>query len=170
MCQSGQQAVSYQSDKLKCHFQSGIKFSLSGCYKEGRSQYNSSQAGGCPVISHRREARGSGDPQREAGGNDRCFPEGQREADSRAGPKGRDTGDKSLHLTGSLHSTARGTGGLDAQAGPWAVPQSPSASESAYFSSHLTSKGLSLTGRSSILCESSLSVGTLLAMVSCSVS
>lgn len=48
--------------------------------------------------------------------------------------------------------------------------QSPSASESANFSSHLTSNGLSLAESSSILCESSLSVGTLLVMVSCSVS
>lgn len=51
-----------------------------------------------------------------------------------------------------------------------AAPQSPSASESANFSSHLTSNGLSLPGSSSILCESSLSVGALLAVVSCSVS
>lgn len=48
--------------------------------------------------------------------------------------------------------------------------QSPSASESANFSSHLTSNGPSLPGSSSILCESSLSVGALLAVVSCSVS
>jgi hypothetical protein len=58
-CQSGQQAVSYQSDKLKHHFQSGIKLSFSGCYEEGKWKGNSSQ----PVevtISPPHDTKGSG--------------------------------------------------------------------------------------------------------------
>lgn len=68
-------------------------------------------------------------------------------------------------------TSGTGRGDCTGTRGPSAAaPQSPSASESANFSSHLTSNGLSLPGSSSILCESSLSVGALLAVVSCSVS
>lgn len=90
-----------------------------------------------------------------------------KETNSQARPEGRDT--EAGAQTRAPH-TAPGPGTRRRLGASVRPPQSTSASESAYLSSHLTSKGLSRPGRSSSRCESSLSVGALLAVVSCSVS
>lgn len=169
--------ISYQSDKLKRHFQSGIKLSFSGCYEEGT--FTALLLRPVAVWPSLRRRAGAGEPvgltpnapqTKEARLDARCFPKGQRETKSQARPKRKDTEDGGLLTTATYAALGWGselaTQGTCGRPGP----QSPSASESANFSSHLTSNGRSLPGSSSIFCESSRSVGSRLAMVSCSVS
>lgn len=159
-CQSGQQDGSYQSDKRKRHFQSGIKLSISGCNNGvGAETFLPRQCWSCGQPSARTLCPPRGPcPCRR--GQLAVFPE-DKDTTSQLDPRERDTEDGGLQVPWS---------GGAGWGGPGLPPQSPSASESANLSSHLTSKGRSRRGPSSSLCESSGSVGSRLARVSCSVS
>lgn len=173
---SGQQEISYQSDKLKGHFQSGIKLSFSGCWEKRRGRGGSSQPTEVAISPPGHKGLRCVSAPTTAGletGIDTCFPKDKGD-ESQAQPKREK--DKELRLAHSdktrllnrLNTTLSTKTEGHGFGTCW--PQSPSASESANFSSHLTSNGLSRAESSSIRCESSRSVGTLLVMVSCSVS
>ena len=146
--------------------------------RRGRSRPNSSRASGGLAVFQPQSGLGracrhdsEGPTDQQAGRDARQFSERTKRNQVTSATQEKRHRRLRFADDGYLRSTGRGTE-LATQRPPseWRAPQSPSASESANFSSHLTSNGRSRTGSSSIFCESSRSVGSLLAMVSCSVS